>query len=610
MLNKIEMEGKPRSWIVISVIIVLLFSICIPVYIGASEVEEESEDKPVNYIYDWHGLNDIRNNLDSNYVLMNDLDENTAGYVDYNVRARDYLVEEDIDYYDPDRGRSVWVEGDMINIWLDEEYYDFFTVTDEDDDPVNHSVEDGMIKLEESPYVRYLYVTYKSASAGWEPIGEYNNSFTGTFRGAGYEIKDLYVNRPGGHGGLFGIITGAEIRNTAVIDANVSGNSHVGALVGSITSEGGIVSNSYSTGEVRGSTSVGGLVGSNWEGRITNSYSKVEIDGFSTVGGLLGFSYNGTVENSYATGDVYGDRNVGGLVGGNYESTVTNSCATGDVSGDIWVGGLVGSNRGSTVTNSYATGVVSGDDRVGGLVGGNYVSTVTNSYATGDVYGDRNVGGLVGYNREGTVSNSYSTGKVSGERRIGGLVGSNRGRVLDSFWDIETSGIEESDGGTGRTTEEMKEITTYTDTETDGLDEPWDFVETTYEENGVWNIDDETRDGYPFLDWQRRNVLTVFIIGNGTVRVEGDMIEDGWTNEYVEDTELTIDAFAEDGYEFVEWTGIDETGEEITVTVDENKVITAVFAEETYDDIILGFVFLSAAIGITIGVIVYHKKKS
>ena len=50
----------------------------------------------------------------------------------------------------------------------------------------------------------------------------------------------------------------------------------------------------------------------------------------------------------------------------------------------------------------------------------------------------------------------------------------------------------------------MQDITTFTDTETEGLDDPWDIgaVASAGVRNQwyIWNIvDDET---YPFLSWQ------------------------------------------------------------------------------------------------------------
>jgi len=265
---------------------------------------------------------------------------------------------------------------------------------------------------------------------GWQPIGSFNASydpvdpFTGTFDGQGYEIRDLFIDRPDEDGvGLFGAVVGAVIENVGMVDADVTGS---------------------------------------WG-----------------VGGLVGYNEYGTVSNSHATGSVDGDYDVGGLVGYNEDGTVSDS---------------------------YATGNVTGTYDVGGLVGQNDEGSVDNSYATGSVDGDYDVGGLVGYNEDdGDVCNSYSTGSVDGVDDVGGLVGYNKGgTVSDSFWDTQTSGQDTSDGGTGKTTEEMMDIDTFTDAETEGLDEPWDIIavdNSNERDTGyIWNIVDDVT--YPFLSWQ------------------------------------------------------------------------------------------------------------
>jgi len=48
------------------------------------------------------------------------------------------------------------------------------------------------------------------------------------------------------------------------------------------------------------------------------------------------------------------------------------------------------------------------------------------------------------------------------------------------------SGLITSDGGTGKTTAEMKQQATFTD---------WDF-------DTIWRINDSDNNGYPFLSWQ------------------------------------------------------------------------------------------------------------
>jgi len=316
-------------------------------------------------IRDWYDLHAVRDNMEGNHRLMNNLDAASAGYEE--------------------------LAGPMAN-----------------------------------------------QGKGWEPIGYWDltrgrgSPFMGVFDGQGYELRDLYIDRPDEDTvGLFGAVAGFKsveegiVANASVVAANVTGGSYVGALVG---------------------------------------YNHIVV------------SQPGTVNNCYATGSVTGHDYVGGLVGWNVEGTVSGSRSVTSVTGRYYVGGLVGHN----------------------LYG-----TVMNSHASGNVTGNRCVGGLVGMNHDGPVIDSYSIGSVSGDDDIGGLVGENVGVVSNSFWDAEASGMEESDGGTGKTTAEMMDITTFSDTETQGLDEPWDITAVAAGETNeayTWNIvDGET---YPFLSWQ------------------------------------------------------------------------------------------------------------
>ena len=179
--------------------------------------------------------------------------------------------------------------------------------------------------------------------------------FKGTFNGNSFTVTNLAIDQPFGNNvGFIGHLDGitSSVSNLGLVDATVSGNSEVGALVGR---NGGSVSNSYVTGvsSVTGpGGSIGGLVG-NSTGVIQNSYSNAAVNGVSDLGGLVGVN-GGTISNSYATGAVtasgYG-ADIGGLVGYNY-GTVANSYASGDVSGVSNVGGLIGYNYG-TVTNGF-----------------------------------------------------------------------------------------------------------------------------------------------------------------------------------------------------------------------------------------------------------------
>jgi hypothetical protein len=176
---------------------------------------------------------------------------------------------------------------------------------------------------------------------------------------------------------------------------------------------------------------------------------------------------------------------------------VSNSYSIDSVSGHNRVGGLVGQSYDGTISNSHSTGSVTGIEDVGGLVGW-HADVVRNSYSSCNVTGGEDVGGLVGDNYiPSTISNSYSTGIVTGTSNVGGLVGDNGGTVSNSFWDTETSGQATSDGGTGKNTEEMQDISTFSGA-------TWDIIAVadseTRNSSYMWNIvDDET---YPFLSWQ------------------------------------------------------------------------------------------------------------
>jgi hypothetical protein len=148
--------------------------------------------------------------------------------------------------------------------------------------------------------------------------------------------------------------------------------------------------------------------------------------------------------------------------------------------GEVAVGGLVGENRGG-IGRCYSAGAVSGYYGVGGLVGFNGYGVISDCYSSSTVTADQwGIGGLVGSNGA-IVNNCYAVGSVVGDSDVGGLMGRNSGTVTDCFWDIKTSGQKTSDGGTGKTTVEMKQKTTFN---------KWDFME-------VWDIAENQT--YPFL---------------------------------------------------------------------------------------------------------------
>ena len=225
-----------------------------------------------------------------------------------------------------------------------------------------------------------------ATNAGFAPIGDGTNSFTGTFEGNDFTISNLYINITTSsllYAGLFGHVSGSNgrVQNLGLLDVyvKVEGTSDGEIAVGGLTgiNRGETIRNCYVTGEItvtgNGNVRAGGLVGGSTGSPIRNCYATATVTGEETgdgnifVGGLIGrnvFSGNGNISNCYATGAVTatstgtGDVNTGGLVGAN-SGRVSNCYATGAVTGTMGTGGtldqggLVGNNAGGTPTNNY-----------------------------------------------------------------------------------------------------------------------------------------------------------------------------------------------------------------------------------------------------------------
>ncbi|WP_211310102.1 beta strand repeat-containing protein, partial [Aquicella lusitana] len=191
------------------------------------------------------------------------------------------------------------------------------------------------------------------SSSGFIPIGTVSAAFTGSLNGQGYEISNLYINRPSSqYVGLFGLIddAAASVQNVALTNVNITGLQRVAGLAGRLFT--GSISGVSVTGTVTGLDSpVGGIVGDNY-GLIDQSYNAASIVGDLQAGGIAGYNY-GTISNSYNIGSISGDVS-GGLVGVlDAGGTISNSYSSGLVTGSLNTGGLIGVDTGGTVTASY-----------------------------------------------------------------------------------------------------------------------------------------------------------------------------------------------------------------------------------------------------------------
>ena len=171
----------------------------------------------------------------------------------------------------------------------------------------------------------YSTVSFNSTSAaftggfiGYSQETAISNSYsTGNIIGSsgGFELGGFAGENEGGSGGN---ITNCYSTGN-VIDSSTSDN--VGGFVGENLS-GGTISKCYCTGNVQAYTDIGGFVGENMASSIIrNSYSRGNIvsNGGVSVGGFAGENQgtNGTIDTCYSTGNVSGGSSMGGLVGTN-----------------------------------------------------------------------------------------------------------------------------------------------------------------------------------------------------------------------------------------------------------------------------------------------------
>ncbi len=203
------------------------------------------------------------------------------------------------------------------------------------------------------------------AESNFNMIGtNLNKPFTGTFDGNNCKIYNFTNNcTDANFVGLFGCVNSnnAVVENLCLVDPNVSALSglYVGSLVGCL-GKGTISSCCAKDGSVSGGNFVGGLVGWNQDGTIINCYSSSNVQGQCSAGGLVGKDYK-TISNSYSTGVVIADVNiVGGFVGYNkgvvsssfWDVETSNQSDGAGETGESGVTGVTGETTGGMQTKS------------------------------------------------------------------------------------------------------------------------------------------------------------------------------------------------------------------------------------------------------------------
>lgn len=272
----------------------------------------------------------------------------------------------------------------------------------------------------------------------WDPIGNSDNKYQGTFDGNGKTISNLYINVTSGYAGFFGYANeGGCIKNITFDNAKVKSTNddyRIGILVGAA---GSCIENikTLVNCSVEGKNYVGGIVGKA-KGNISNCENHAMVKGSYTVGGIAGSSEgSGTSISSCANyGDVKGTGNrVGGMVGYFDLGTIQNCANYGNIMGSDVVGNLIGYATKCHLDNVLGTGNVTATstsaNRVGLLVGHiiNSSSTASgilayNSSVKFTINGTEQTGEAVKAIGQGSLTSAFRVKAFSAEQLKSGLV--------------------------------------------------------------------------------------------------------------------------------------------------------------------------------------------
>lgn len=191
----------------------------------------------------------------------------------------------------------------------------------------------------------------------WVPIGTAGHPFKGVFDGGGHTIKNVKEYNPHNDAGigLFGYAEAAEISNLVLQNVSMKGSNHVGVVAGS--------ANHCSIHDILVYDAV----------TASGAINCAEATA-GDAGGIVGYAQDSKIDNCYFYGKVKGTTSTGGIVGTNSNMmTITDCTAANAIDGGSGaVGGIVGTaDTQTTVTRSYSRAQITGTTSTvkGGIVG-------------------------------------------------------------------------------------------------------------------------------------------------------------------------------------------------------------------------------------------------
>lgn len=380
--------------------------------------------------------------------------------------------------------------------------------------------------------------TFYNEGEGWEPIGCWEDPFTGVFDGNNFSITNLDCEATNQECGIFGCNYG-EIVNMTIANSSINckyafNNSYVGAIVGTnygkinncanensfinasgeIGIVGGLVGENcgeilhcINTGNVYGYVA-GGIVGSQQPSSCIECVNYGEVSGVEASGGIAGYNC-GTISSSRNEGAISSNRNevsntddifwtrslAGGISGRSEGDAVVSKCSNyGVISSTgtncmVNAGGIIGWNRYVTINECYNMATIKSSQYAGGIVGASEHHTSTsleNCFNAGRIEAEC-TGGIVGYLSNGTVLNTYNIGETIATDIAGGVLGCSDGGTLENCYYIDSN---ENAVGVGDAAKSIK-------CNDEELQNPETFV--GFDFNAIWTMAGDPEYPYPEL---------------------------------------------------------------------------------------------------------------
>ena len=198
----------------------------------------------------------------------------------------------------------------------------------------------------------------------WDPIGNSDNKYQGTFDGNGKTIRNLYINSTIRYKGFFGYAVDCRIKNITFDNAKVKNTDIYGTGILAGAFEKCTIENIkiLANCSVEGTANTGGIAGAG-AGNISNCENRAMVNGTNKVGGIVGNSYDNTISSCANYGAVTGtEYAVGGMVGYFGSGTMQNSANYGDISGAVVVGNLIGHALTFNINNVLGVGNITAND--------------------------------------------------------------------------------------------------------------------------------------------------------------------------------------------------------------------------------------------------------